>query len=1557
MMQNNVLRRLLAALLAVLTLVSFTALPALAAEDDESDTEAAETAEPTETAAPQAEEAELEVLSIITEDDLLALAADCTLDAWSQDKRVVLEADLDLAGLDFTPIATFGGTFSGNGHTIRGLTITDALSPAGLICTLQPKGRVEDLSVEGTVTPSGDPVSTGGLVGENYGTIENCAFTGTVSGGWATGGLVGENKASGVVRACRTGGTVDGENRTGGLVGCNLGVIEDCENTAYVNIESVDPAIDLSDLDLTFSLDLSTLSQFSTAHVATDTGGVTGYNAGTVAASRNTAAIGYPHIGYNTGGIAGRTSGQLVDCVNTGAVNGRKDVGGVAGQVEPYIEMQLDDKSTKKLQTQLNELSDLVDKAASDAEGSAGGVASRLNTLSGYVDTAVEEAGSIRVNVDGKANVTGSGNVTGGASSSSTTTATPGDTTASVTPGEGGSIDVTPKDDGGVTVDITTGSGSVTIDPGKLDVDHSGTATGGLDAAGRADAAAGLVAAPDLGGFTSAVNGVSSQINLLNDAVTGTVGTVSNDIKAINKKFNEISNTLFDAMDSSGSGDLITDASAVDVDKITLGKLSACRNEAAVSGDINIGGVAGSMALEYALDPEDDVSSDLDGSYKRQYTYRAVLQSCVNTGAITAKRSYAGGVCGRMDLGLITACENYGPTESTSGSYVGGITGLTGATIRSSFAKCTLSGKTYVGGITGSGVAEALDGSGSTVSGCIALVDITSCDQYAGAIAGSSAGTFAENRFVSDTLAGLNRQSIAGSAEPVDFQTLLDEDILPEDMRTFTLKFVADGKTLKHLRFSYGDSFDESVFPAIPEQDGAYAAWDRTNLSDLRFDTTVTAVYTPYTPGLASDAVREDGRAVFLTEGDYTGGAGISATAEAQTPAAFHVKSGNLANRLSAYFDSWESGKLPPMSANWEVVDQWSVSIDADTPAPYRVRYLPPEGKTARLRLYVEQNGVWQTVDYETVGSYLVFDLPSSAARVAAVSTLPVWWLWVGIPLLLALLVFLAVHFIRKAIRKSKRRRSAQANPQTDPLVPAGVIANPPQTQPQSPVPAPAEQNAELLARARSAEEKLAELEAELAALKAQQVPQNQASQAEGKNISSENAEDACPKAEAAGTAAKPCRRFRWWFIPIAVLVVLAVLAAVWFFGSSKLKTGLNAYELLKSYTEQNVIAMQADAVLTVNGSTSETRVSVLRTNETDPAITRLTRDDLSLYLADDTLYLADGSACALGTGGLLDYASLLDASVSLYQAVDLETEKTGEETVYSAALSGEDAQKLAPMLLPSMADGSAALRDVSMSLTAQDGTLSRLTFAAALSDDAETAITLTLTPQQGTAESPTIPEAVLSAIESGENTSDITMTDDFFRLLHAWQTAFGPDTVSADLRLKADCGPVVLDTTLGLGQQRIDGMTVTGIQKGPVTLYVSDGKILDSSGNAVDLGTNSWAKSANLLDAAAQLLFSATASHTEKPGGQEVYTIALDADGMAAAANAIAPDIESLDIDFTEGNLEIVLSGNDLSSITFSCGGTLRLLLTDTNVSFRAVINPARRETAIPQQVLSALQ
>lgn len=63
------------------------------------------------------------------------------------------------------------------------------------------------------------------------------------------------------------------------------------------------------------------------------------------------------------------------------------------------------------------------------------------------------------------------------------------------------------------------------------------------------------------------------------------------------------------------------------------------------------------MAIEYTLDPEDDVTGHLSNIYRKQYEYRSIIQKCVNTGDVAGKRSYVGGIVGRMDLGYLTACE------------------------------------------------------------------------------------------------------------------------------------------------------------------------------------------------------------------------------------------------------------------------------------------------------------------------------------------------------------------------------------------------------------------------------------------------------------------------------------------------------------------------------------------------------------------------------------------------------------------------------------------------------------------------------------------------------------------------------------------------------------------------------------------------------------------------------------------------------------------------------------------------------------------------------------
>ena len=86
--------------------------------------------------------------------DFVSFAKSCALDTWSAGKTVILRADISLAGMDYTPVAAFGGTFDGQGHAIRGLTLTAACSPTGLIGTIQNMIGSEVIHTERTTPES-----------------------------------------------------------------------------------------------------------------------------------------------------------------------------------------------------------------------------------------------------------------------------------------------------------------------------------------------------------------------------------------------------------------------------------------------------------------------------------------------------------------------------------------------------------------------------------------------------------------------------------------------------------------------------------------------------------------------------------------------------------------------------------------------------------------------------------------------------------------------------------------------------------------------------------------------------------------------------------------------------------------------------------------------------------------------------------------------------------------------------------------------------------------------------------------------------------------------------------------------------------------------------------------------------------------------------------------------------------------------------------------------------------------------------------------------------------
>ena len=338
-------------------------------------------------------------VSVSTAEDMEQLAKDCRLDTWSRDKYILLENDIVLDGSDFKYIPIFGGVFNGQGHTISGLTVSDSESYTGLFCITQEGAVIENLTVEGSLVPSGKPLATGGIAGDNYGLISDCTFNGNISGYDYSGGIAGYNEQTGMISNCHSTGYVTGMHFTGGICGYNLGVIGSCKNDAMVNMSNVDETVSIKDIDiskytnklLNIFGDNNKQDSTSIINSPVDAGGICGYSQGTIHNCVNNSLVGYEHVGYNIGGIVGRQNGYVETCINNGEIYGRKDVGGIAGQAEPYVMIDISKDIIGQLTSNMNTLHDLVNVTLNDAGNESDIVSARLNMVKGFTDKAIND--------------------------------------------------------------------------------------------------------------------------------------------------------------------------------------------------------------------------------------------------------------------------------------------------------------------------------------------------------------------------------------------------------------------------------------------------------------------------------------------------------------------------------------------------------------------------------------------------------------------------------------------------------------------------------------------------------------------------------------------------------------------------------------------------------------------------------------------------------------------------------------------------------------------------------------------------------------------------------------------------------------------------------------------------------------------------------------------------------------------------------------------------------------------------------------------------------------
>lgn len=1216
-------KRLSAAFLSLAVLVC-TALPVFAADGGDS-------------------------IHIYNVNDLLALQNLCTLDTATQGKTIYLENDLDLTGSGFTGLPTLRGTFEGNGHTISGLELTDKGSVQGFVRYLEEDGTVQNLTVSGTIAPTGMKETLGGLVGVNRGMVRGCVFTGTVIGDSEAGGIVGRNEATGEVISCTNAAAVTAAAMTGGIAGQNLGSIVQCGNGGSVNTTEIKTGLDA---DTLMSLDTNRLSDGDTTQLkgtVRDVGGITGRSSGIVQSCTNSGAVGYAHIGYNVGGIVGRQSGYLNGCTNTGTVLGRKDVGGVVGQLEPELTVLYGVDKLETLYSELDTLQSLMAATLTDAQASSSTLSSKMEALTGAAQQAKDSTGAladsltdwtdknvaalsstasgyakaldqiktILQNAEAALNradnastaldqLLADGRVTADLSaealaslqaalqdfSSARTQARsaldhaeaalqaaldalgsnddtqeawqqltdamqdfinaanamqdaaneiykilaglPDDedqqqyvaqlqeqyaiyqqATAAMQQAsavirdelESDSTDwrvveaqakiylqqaliaadalqkmqqivtamgeaVAPAlqdqitillDEAGKAADAAQRmldalqTLATELDPSNLpdkfwdemalakaDMDSaSASLSSGADnlaaaletlqkalesaAALPGDIAAVMTpllqSAKDLRAALSPLQGVLSGISVqpitgitsqdsavsknsdaldnsidtlfqrlsdLNSTASGSSDTLINDFSAINTQFGKVTDAIKDLTSSRYSEESLRqhfeDVSA-DSTAQENGMVVSAANSGSVEGDTAVGGIIGSMAAELDLDPEDDLTEQGQRNADVKLQISLVVLDSRNTGDVTAKKDNAGGIAGRMDCGYLGRCENYGSITSTGGDYVGGLAGISRASIHDSWARCALSGGDYLGGAAGYG---------KEVVNCTTMVEITDGESCLGALCGGVTDEDAKlegNRIVSESLGAVDGVTYAVQVTPTGFEEIAADTAAPAQFAQLQLTFTADGKTVAIIPFRYGEGISE--LPALPAKDGCVAQWPDMDYSHLTYSQTVDAEYTAYTSALADN----DEVPNILVDGNFSKNAVITT----------------------------ETEDVEFTDARGETHTGTAVTVTVSDPvfgAPAcTVHYRKPDTSAHYTTFVRSADGTWNEVAHEKDGSYLLLPAENGTLTFMVEQTEMNWTLFaVGMTAAAALLVLAGVMLWRARKKGGKRK-------------------------------------------------------------------------------------------------------------------------------------------------------------------------------------------------------------------------------------------------------------------------------------------------------------------------------------------------------------------------------------------------------------------------------------------------------------------------------------------------------------------------------------------------------
>jgi hypothetical protein len=430
-----------------------------------------------------------------------------------------------------------------------------------------------------------------------------------------------------------------------------------------------------------------------------------------------------------------------------------------------------------------------------------------------------------------------------------------------------------------------------------------------------------------------------------------------------------------------------------------------CSNTGAVNADYNAGGIAGIAAKDNSRNLEEvnrtitdlvngdlgideegylfgnidseDVTTIADSLIGDAFTvYRMHISSCSNTGDITVKSDYAGGIVGYGGEGMVLNCSNQG-LVTTDGEYCGGIMGYSEGVIK----KCNSSGT-----LVSTGKAGGIAGYGHDIYDCNAMVAIDSDSGTIGAIAYNADGELLNNRFASDVLSGVDGINRKGKAERVSYEEL------KSIFEIMTVTFIgADGEIIAKMNVEYGEGID--TLPTVMNKEKEYWVWDDFDSSRI---VTSMVINGEYHNRLSTLSVNDGNlQPAFLAEGDFYPDQELSVQPLDSVAQDFGKNEIYYAGTVNVTGHDGGTYEKP-------LVVRMKTDKDGD--------------------VYILNNGVYEKTYSERDGSYIRFDIPNGASFVYVEShDFP--YAIVAVVCVAVLIILLAAAGV--AAKKKRRKRNA----------------------------------------------------------------------------------------------------------------------------------------------------------------------------------------------------------------------------------------------------------------------------------------------------------------------------------------------------------------------------------------------------------------------------------------------------------------------------------------------------------------------------------------------------